>query len=142
MAHIISSRTPEGEPAECPVCKALVTVEPFKPLGDVPCPNCGTLLWLCASSDATEYYETSAVAPIRDRILGMISAKLGIPREMIDFSKSAVQLGADSLDIIELIMELEEEFEIEIPDEMAERLKTIGEVVAYFIKRVLDRRMQ
>jgi len=63
-----------------------------------------------------------------------------MPEEMIDFSESFI--GADSLDIVELIMELEEEFEITIPDEMAEHIKTVGEAVAYLIKQLLDRGMQ
>lgn len=40
------SRTPEGEPAKCPVCGNVVSVEPSRPHGDAPCPNCGSLLWL------------------------------------------------------------------------------------------------
>ncbi|WP_442511271.1 STAS domain-containing protein [Novipirellula sp. SH528] len=52
---IISSRTPEGAPNRCPVCGAEIQVEPSRPPGDAPCPNCGQLLWFCdvsiASSD-------------------------------------------------------------------------------------------
>lgn len=43
-------------------------------------------------------------------------------------------LGADSLDIVELIMAIEEEFEIEIPDEHAERISSVGDAVAYIIE--------
>jgi acyl carrier protein len=45
-------------------------------------------------------------------------------------------LGADSLDIVELIMRLEEEFDIEIPDEDAEKINTVGELVEYIEKKI------
>lgn len=40
-----STRTPEGEPNRCPVCGAVVSLDPSRPPGDAPCPNCGHLLW-------------------------------------------------------------------------------------------------
>ena len=49
-------------------------------------------------------------------------------------SKFVDDLGADSLDVVELIMALEEKFEIEIPDEDAEKIATVGDVVAYIEK--------
>lgn len=49
-------------------------------------------------------------------------------------SKFVDDLGADSLDVVELIMALEEKFEIEIPDEDAEKIVTVGDVVAYIEK--------
>jgi HptB-dependent secretion and biofilm anti anti-sigma factor len=42
---VISSRTPEGSPGQCPICGAFITVEPSDPAGDAPCPSCGHLLW-------------------------------------------------------------------------------------------------
>ena len=47
----ISSRTPEGEPNRCPVCGAVVAVEPSDPAGDAPCPRCGVLLWFPGTDD-------------------------------------------------------------------------------------------
>ena len=49
-------------------------------------------------------------------------------------SKFVDDLGADSLDVVELVMALEEKFEIEIPDEEAEKIQTVGDVVAYLEK--------
>jgi anti-sigma B factor antagonist len=42
---VISSRTPEGQPNQCPVCGSLLNIEPSDPAGDAPCPRCGHLLW-------------------------------------------------------------------------------------------------
>ena len=49
-------------------------------------------------------------------------------------AKCVDDLGADSLDVVELVMALEEKFEIEIPDEEAEKIQTVGDVVAYIEK--------
>ena len=51
--------------------------------------------------------------------------------EMTMETKIAEELGADSLDVVELLMSIEDEFEVEIPDEEIENLKTIGDVVEY-----------
>ena len=45
MVAVISSRTPEGAPGECPVCGTSIWLEPSWPAGDAPCPNCGSLIW-------------------------------------------------------------------------------------------------
>lgn len=42
---VISSRTPEGEPNRCPICGAVIKIEPSVPPGDAPCPDCGHLVW-------------------------------------------------------------------------------------------------
>jgi acyl carrier protein len=67
-----------------------------------------------------------------DKIKDVIIDKLGVEESKIVPEASFVDdLGADSLDTVELIMELEEEFSLEIPDEEAEKLTTVGTVVEY-----------
>ena len=67
-----------------------------------------------------------------EKIQKIISEQLGIDSDEIKLESSFVDdLGADSLDIVELIMALETEFDIEIPDEEAEKVKTVGDVVEY-----------
>ncbi|MEE9189342.1 MAG: acyl carrier protein [Candidatus Neomarinimicrobiota bacterium] len=70
-----------------------------------------------------------------DKIKEVIVDKLGVDEDKIVAEASFVDdLGADSLDTVELIMELEEEFGLEIPDEEAEKLTTVGTVVDYVDK--------
>ena len=70
-----------------------------------------------------------------DRIKKIIVDQLGVDESKITENSSLVDdLGADSLDIVELIMAFEEEFDIEIPDEDAEKMKTIGDAVKYLSK--------
>jgi acyl carrier protein len=70
-----------------------------------------------------------------DRIKKIIVDQLGIDESKITENSSFIDdLGADSLDIVELIMAFEEEFDIEIPDEDAEKMKTVGDAVKYLNK--------
>ncbi|MCT9852414.1 acyl carrier protein [Priestia megaterium] len=63
----------------------------------------------------------------------IIVERLEVEEEKINLESNFKEdLGADSLDIVELIMELEDQFELEIPDEEAENFSTVGEVVDYF----------
>jgi acyl carrier protein len=70
-----------------------------------------------------------------DKIKKIIVDQLGVDESKITEDSSFVDdLGADSLDIVELIMAFEEEFDIEIPDEDAEKIKTVGDAVKYLSK--------
>ena len=71
------------------------------------------------------------------RVRDIIEKELGVEREKLTDDASFIEdLGADSLDIVELVMGLEDEFQVEIPDEDVERIKTVGEVVAYINEKV------
>ena len=67
-----------------------------------------------------------------DQVKKIVKEQLGVEEDEIQMSSTFVDdLGADSLDIVELIMAFEEEFNIEIPDEKAEKIKTVEDVVKY-----------
>lgn len=71
------------------------------------------------------------------RMTDLIVEQLGVSREEVVASASFVDdLGADSLDIVELVMSMEEAFNIEIPDDDAEKIQTIGDAVAYVEEHV------
>ncbi|RJQ30243.1 MAG: acyl carrier protein [Peptococcaceae bacterium] len=71
-----------------------------------------------------------------DRVKTIVVEQLGVEAEEVTMESSFVDdLGADSLDIVELVMALEEEFEMEIPDEEAEKIRTVGEAVKYIQER-------
>ena len=74
---------------------------------------------------------------IDDKIKTIIADQLGVKSaEVISGASFVDDLGADSLDTVELIMALEEEFEIDIPDEDAGKIKTVGEIVKYIEDKV------
>lgn len=69
---------------------------------------------------------------ILEKVKEVIVDQLGVEEDIIKLDTSFIDdLGADSLDIVELIMSLEEEFDIQIPDDDAEKISTVGDVVEY-----------
>ncbi len=71
---------------------------------------------------------------VRAEVVDIISNRLGVGKEQItDATTFQEDLGADSLDVVELVMELEEKFKIQIPDEEAEKIKTVGAAVDYVV---------
>jgi len=73
---------------------------------------------------------------IEDRVKEIIVEQLGVKKEDVTANSSFVDdLGADSLDTVELVMALEEEFETEIPDEDAEKITTVQQVMDYINER-------
>ncbi|MGB9792351.1 MAG: acyl carrier protein [Thermacetogeniaceae bacterium] len=73
---------------------------------------------------------------IFEKVRNIISEQLGVDAEEITLETSFEDLNADSLDIVELIMALEEEFDIEIPDEDAEKLQKVSAVIDYIKENV------
>ena len=69
---------------------------------------------------------------VLEKVKKIVIENLGVEADKVTEKSSFIDdLGADSLDIVELIMALEEEFEIEVPDEEAEKITTVGDVVEY-----------
>jgi acyl carrier protein len=131
----ISSRTPEGSPNHCPLCGAYVRIEPSPTTGDAPCPACGNLLWFRKVPSGVWWYDPADVSPLREKLIQIIREKFGGAAVAVTDSTSfAEDVGADSLDLVELVMELEEEFEMTIPDTEAEKIGTIGEAIGYILQ--------
>ena len=69
---------------------------------------------------------------VEDKVIGIVSDQLGVPKEEITSESSFVDdLKADSLDVVELVMAFEDEFEITIPDDDYEKIRTVGDAVSY-----------
>lgn len=69
---------------------------------------------------------------VLEKVKSIIIEQLGVEEEEVKLEASFIEdLGADSLDIVELVMALEEEFELEIPDEDAEKIRTVSDAVNY-----------
>jgi len=66
-----------------------------------------------------------------EKIKTLVADQLRVEEEKITLETTFDELDADSLDVVELIMALEDEFDIEIPDEDAEKIKTVGDAVEY-----------
>lgn len=78
------------------------------------------------------------MASVAERVTDIVAEQLGVDKEKIKPETHFVNdLGADSLDTVELVMELEEEFDINIPDDAAEKIQTVGEAID-FIENAQD----
>lgn len=74
---------------------------------------------------------------LSERIREIVAGQLGVERgEVVPQASILDDLGADSLDVVELVMALEEEFDIEVPDEDVEAMRTVADVEAYVSARV------
>lgn len=72
-----------------------------------------------------------------DKVKAIVVDQLGVDEADVNIDSTFIDdLGADSLDIVELIMAFEEEFEIEIPDDVAEKIKTVRDTVEYIDKQI------
>jgi len=103
----VSSRTPEGLPARCPICGHSFLLEPSFPAGDAPCPSCGHLLWW-----------------FHERFIQSASP-------ITPGTRLREDLKLDSLEIVELVMEIETELRIEIPDNDYAHIRTVGDLLRY-----------
>jgi len=80
--------------------------------------------------------KANLMSSIADRVSKIIVDKLGVDESEVTPEASFINdLGADSLDTVELIMEFEKEFDISIPDEEAENIQTVGQAVEYLEKQ-------
>lgn len=72
------------------------------------------------------------MSSVFDKVKAIIVEQLSVEEDEVNMESTFVEdLGADSLDIVELVMAFEEEFDMEIPDEDAEKIKTVGDAVKY-----------
>ncbi len=72
------------------------------------------------------------MASTEERVIDIVASQLGVDKEKVSIETSFVNdLGADSLDTVELVMELEEEFDINIPDDAAEKIQTVGQAIEF-----------
>jgi len=77
---------------------------------------------------------------VEEKVKSIIAEQLGVKVEEVTPTASFIDdLGADSLDTVELVMALEEEFGIEIPDEDAEKMTTVGDAIKYIEEKVANK---
>ena len=77
---------------------------------------------------------------VRDRVIEIVCEQMGQPKDKVSEETSFINdLGADSLDTVELVMELEDEFDLSIPDEEAEKIKTVGDAIKH-IQAAVDQK--
>jgi acyl carrier protein len=77
------------------------------------------------------------MANVEEKVKDIIVEELGVEREKLTSDASFMEdLGADSLDTVELVMAFEKEFDIDVPDEEAEKLRTVGDAMSYLHEKI------
>ncbi len=77
---------------------------------------------------------------VQEKVTSIVAEQLGVKAEEVTLESSFVDdLGADSLDTVELVMALEEEFSIEIPDEDAEKITTVGDAIKFIEEKTSNK---
>ena len=72
------------------------------------------------------------MSDVRDKVIKIVCEQMGQSEDKVSEETSFINdLGADSLDTVELVMEFEDEFDLNIPDEDAEKIQTVGDAIAY-----------
>src|SRR5512134_1755374 len=99
------------------------------------CNDCSGFLLDCSGSRTQP--QRQGMSDNTDKVKDIIEKELGVERDKLTNEASFIEdLGADSLDIVELVMEFEKEFNIDIPDEDAEKLRTVGDALKYLNEKV------
>ena len=95
--------------------------------------NCPPCAWLpVAGIPADSFCPEETQVSVEEKVVGIVSEQLSVPKEEITRESSFVDdLKADSLDVVELVMEFEDEFEITIPDDDYEKIRTVGDAINY-----------
>jgi|GEM_PF-1603 len=102
------------------------------------CMACGPVVELAGLVKAQSVEETTQMN-IEQKVKDIIVQQLGVDPEKVKLEASFIEdLGADSLDTVELVMAFEEEFGVEIPDEEAEKIRSVGDAVAYLKEHVKE----
>ena len=78
----------------------------------------------------------ASVEEIRDKVIGIVSEQLNIPKEEIKLDSAFIaDLKADSLDLVELVMEFEDEFGVQIPESDQDKIQSVGDAVNYITEK-------
>ena len=77
------------------------------------------------------------MADVKEKVVSIIVDKLGVnPEDVVETASFTNDLGADSLDTVELIMEFEKEFNVTIPDDQSEKISTVGDALKYIEENI------
>jgi acyl carrier protein len=100
----------------------------------------GPFRWaMCVSNSGSGGHDVAEINEIEQKVIDIVAEQMGVDKAEITRDTSFINdLNADSLDTVELVMEFEDEFEMSIPDEEAEKIQTVGQAIDY-IKSVSDK---
>jgi acyl carrier protein len=85
---------------------------------------------------ATKEYSVASVEEVKEKVISIVSEQLNIPKDDIKLESAFIaDLKADSLDLVELVMEFEDEFGVQIPESDQDKIQTVGNAVEYIMEK-------
>jgi acyl carrier protein len=87
-------------------------------------------------SSATKEFGVASVEEVKEKVISIVSDQLNIPKEDIKLESAFIaDLKADSLDLVELVMEFEDEFGVQIPESDQDKIQSVGDAVNYIMEK-------
>jgi acyl carrier protein len=120
-----SSRTPEGVPGNCPVCDAVLCLEPVAAVGGAPCPYCDRPLWFVHFAGHMLFYPEEAVSEVRRQRFAAAFMQVG-QKQGLDLR---MQDELDSLDLIDIFRELERAMGVHISEKTARQIRNVRDLI-------------
>ncbi len=135
----ISTTIAVGALGRCPTCGGAVA--PAGEGAETVCPKCGARLWPLRTPEGVLFCDARAVAPVAEEVTRLVCEQLGAnPEQLTRQVRFQEDLGADSLDLVELVMKLEEVFDVTIPDDQSQKIRTVGDAIDYVVRRLVDKK--
>ena len=133
---MISTTIAVGALGRCPTCGGAAAVSPAGEGAEAVCPKCGARLWPLRTPEGLLFCDAGAVAPVAEEVTRLVCEQLGAnPAQLTRQMRFQEDLGADSLDLVELVMKLEEVFDITVPDDESQKIKTVGDAIDYVVRQ-------
>jgi hypothetical protein len=127
-------RTPEGVPSQCPLCNAVICLEPSGALGEATCPYCRGRLWFVQVFPHGLYYPDAEVSQAKRQRIAAVMAKLAaMGREGA--------LAVDDLDSVELVafvMEMEQMLGVRLTEDAVREMKSLADLIDFFVRECPD----
>jgi acyl carrier protein len=127
-------RTPEGVPSQCPLCAAVICLEPTGSFGEATCPYCQGRLWFVQVFPHGLYYPDAEVsAAKRQKIAAVVTKWAATSRQRA--------LAVDDLDSVELVafvMEMEQMLGVRLTEEAVREMKSLADLIDYFVRECPD----
>jgi len=127
-------RTPEGVPSRCPLCDAVICLEPTGSLGDATCPYCKRALWFVQVFPHALYYPAEEVSPAkRQKIAAVVTKWAATSRQ--------AALAVDDLDSVELVafvMEMETILGVRLTEDAVRVMKSLADLIDFFVRECPD----
>jgi hypothetical protein len=123
-------RAPEGVPSECPLCDAVICLEPGGSHGEATCPYCRGALWFVQVFPHLLYYPSAEVSPgKRQKIEGVVTKWADAVRQ----GPLAVE-DLDSIELAEFVMEMEAILGARLTEDAVRHMKSLGDVLDFFVR--------